>query len=240
MMMMGYYNMGQKPWDTLYLHGLVRAADGAKMSKSKGNVVDPLGLIDQYGADALRFFMAAIGKPGAATSRWMKSGSRDTATSPPSCGTRRGSASRTGSVASSTIQGPARPPRRQPVDYRRSAAMRHRNRARDGRFCASTRRRTRSTSSRGASSADWYLELIKPVLAGPESLGADSPPATETREVAGWALDQILVMLHPFMPFITEELWHKLGARPYELILAQWPVPEAEISKAGDRTRSTG
>jgi len=64
MMMMGYYNMGQKPWDTLYLHGLVRAADGAKMSKSKGNVVDPLGLIDQYGADALRFFMAAMESQG--------------------------------------------------------------------------------------------------------------------------------------------------------------------------------
>ena len=56
-------------------------------------------------------------------------------------------------------------------------------------------------------------------------------PAVETRAVAGWALDQILVMLHPFMPFITEELWHKLGERPYELILAKWPVPEAEVSK---------
>ncbi|NCQ21911.1 MAG: valine--tRNA ligase, partial [Sphingomonadales bacterium] len=64
MMMMGYHLMGQRPWDTLYLHGLVRAADGAKMSKSKGNVVDPLGLIDQYGADALRFFMAAMESQG--------------------------------------------------------------------------------------------------------------------------------------------------------------------------------
>jgi len=64
MMMMGQYNMGQAPWPKLYLHGLVRAADGAKMSKSKGNVVDPLGLIDQYGADALRFFMAAMESQG--------------------------------------------------------------------------------------------------------------------------------------------------------------------------------
>ncbi|ABC62351.1 valine--tRNA ligase [Erythrobacter litoralis] len=64
MMMAGYYNTGLKPWPKLYLHGLVRAADGAKMSKSKGNVVDPLGLIDQYGADALRFFMAAMESQG--------------------------------------------------------------------------------------------------------------------------------------------------------------------------------
>uniref|UniRef100_UPI00035F7114 class I tRNA ligase family protein n=1 Tax=Porphyrobacter sp. AAP82 TaxID=1248917 RepID=UPI00035F7114 len=59
----------------------------------------------------------------------------------------------------------------------------------------------------------------------------DWSPQSETRAVAGWALDQILVMLHPFMPFITEELWHKLGARDYELIVAQWPKPEAEVSK---------
>jgi valyl-tRNA synthetase len=74
---------------------------------------------------------------------------------------------------------------------------------------------------------DWYLELIKPVFAG----DADSPAAVETRAVAGWALDQILVMLHPFMPFITEELWHALGERKYDLILAKWPNPRASVSK---------
>ncbi len=74
---------------------------------------------------------------------------------------------------------------------------------------------------------DWYLELIKPVFAG----DADSPPAVETRAVAGWALDQILVMLHPFMAFITEELWHKLGDRPYELIRRPMACAEAEVSK---------
>jgi valyl-tRNA synthetase len=71
-----------------------------------------------------------------------------------------------------------------------------------------------------ASFCDWYLELIKPVFSGGEG-------ARETREVAGWVLDQILVMLHPFMPFITEELWHAMGERPYELILAKWPMPDA-------------
>jgi valyl-tRNA synthetase len=71
-----------------------------------------------------------------------------------------------------------------------------------------------------ASFCDWYIELSKPLLGE----GADPVQAAETRAVAGWVLDQILVMLHPFMPFITEELWHALGDRPYELILAKWPV----------------
>src|SRR5690606_30063130 len=60
----------------------------------------------------------------------------------------------------------------------------------------------------------------------------DTPAAQETRDVAGWALDQILVMLHPFMPFITEELWHAQGERPYELIVAKWPRPEASVDAA--------
>jgi len=230
MMMMGYYNMGQKPWDTLYLHGLVRAADGAKMSKSKGNVVDPLGLIDQYGADALRFFMAAMESQGRDIKMDEKrvEGYRNFAT-------KLWNAARfcqsNGIGASSTIKAPpARLAANQWIIGEVQQCVTEIERAMaDLRFDAAANAIYQFTWSKFC---DWYLELIKPVLAGPESLGADSPPATETREVAGWALDQILVMLHPFMPFITEELWHKLGARPYELILAQWPVPEAEISKA--------
>ena len=72
-----------------------------------------------------------------------------------------------------------------------------------------------------ATFCDWYLELIKPVSSGASE--ADD----ETRAVAGWVLDQILVMLHPFMPFVTEELWHAMGERPYPLILAKWPMPDA-------------
>ncbi|MEP3466383.1 MAG: class I tRNA ligase family protein, partial [Parasphingorhabdus sp.] len=75
---------------------------------------------------------------------------------------------------------------------------------------------------------DWYLELIKPLLQGDDASAAD-----ETRAVAGWVLDQIIVMLHPFMPFITEELWHSMaqedGGRNYDLIVAKWPAPKAEI-----------
>ena len=74
-----------------------------------------------------------------------------------------------------------------------------------------------------ASFCDWYIELTKPLLAE----GADAAQAAETRAVAGWALDQILVMLHPFMPFITEELWHALGERDYDIIVAKWPIADA-------------
>ena len=74
---------------------------------------------------------------------------------------------------------------------------------------------------------DWYLELIKPVIQGEGGVQATGAGADETRAVAGWVLDQILVMLHPFMPFITEELWSKMGAREHELIVAHWPMADA-------------
>ncbi|MDP9415062.1 MAG: class I tRNA ligase family protein, partial [Pseudomonadota bacterium] len=84
-----------------------------------------------------------------------------------------------------------------------------------------------------ANFCDWYLELIKPVLSQPGGPALDGENrADETREVAAWVLDQILVMLHPFMPFITEELWHSMGERPYELILARWPMPDARALDA--------
>jgi valyl-tRNA synthetase len=105
---------------------------------------------------------------------------------------------------------------------------------------------------------DWYLELIKPVLSPlPHAGGAgggledgeveraptasptpnpsrmrEGDEAQETRAVAGWVIDQILVMLHPFMPFITEELWHAMGARNYDLIVAKWPEPKAKLDLA--------
>ncbi len=225
MMMMGYYLMGERPWDKLYLHGLVRAADGAKMSKSKGNVVDPLGLIDQYGADALRFFMAAMESQGRDIKMDERrvEGYRNFAT-------KLWNAARfcqtNGIGASATIKAPqARLAANQWIigEVQQCVTAIEAAMA-DLRFDAAANAIYQFTWSKFC---DWYLELIKPVFAG----DANSPPAVETREVAGWALDQILVMLHPFMPFITEELWHKLGAREHELILAQWAKPEAEISR---------
>ncbi|MEE4199796.1 MAG: valine--tRNA ligase [Erythrobacter sp.] len=257
MMMMGQYNMGEAPWPRLYLHGLVRAADGAKMSKSKGNVVDPLGLIDQYGADALRFFMAAMESQGRDIKMDEKrvEGYRNFAT-------KLWNATRfcqtNGIGASTTILAPqARLAANQWIIGEVQAACEEIETAMaDLRFDAAANAIYQFTWSKFC---DWYLELIKPVFANAPAPsgegvggGADAPrppsptlppqgerefsPLQETREVAGWALDQILVMLHPFMPFITEELWHAQaefegGERPYDLILAKWPDPRAEVSK---------
>ncbi|WP_447762233.1 valine--tRNA ligase [Sphingopyxis panaciterrae] len=214
MAMQGMEFMGDVPWKTLYLHGLVRAPDGQKMSKSKGNVVDPLGLIDQYGADALRFFMSAMESQG----RDIKmddarlAGYRNFAT-------KLWNAARfceaNGISASTSLEAPAAtlPVNRWIIgevaatvaamdkafaDYRFDEAANAIYSFAWDRFC------------------DWYLELIKGAI------------DDETKAVAGWVLDQILVMLHPFMPFITEELWTGLGNRPdYPLITAKWPEPKA-------------
>ncbi len=269
MMMMGHHLTSQNPWPRLYLHGLVRAADGSKMSKSKGNVVDPLGIIEQYGADALRFFMAAMESQGRdikmddrrvegyrnfATKLWNATrfcqangiGASDTLAAPPA----RLAANQwiIGEVAQTVKALDAAM-----ADLRFDAAADTIYHFVWDRFC------------------DWYLELIKPVFGPPPSgegdhsqdgggahsaphhadsappppasaggppprqAGEDWSPISETRAVAGWALDQILVMLHPFMPFITEDLWHAQGAnaggRPYELIVAKWPEPRADVSK---------
>ncbi|MFZ9396010.1 MAG: valine--tRNA ligase [Erythrobacter sp.] len=245
MMMMGYYNMGQRPWDKLYLHGLVRAADGAKMSKSKGNVVDPLGLIDRYGADALRFFMAAMESQGRDIKMDEKrvEGYRNFAT-------KLWNAARfcqaNGIGASTTV---AAPEARLAANQWIIGEVQQTVEALDAamaelRFDAAANAIYHFVWDRFC---DWYLELIKPVFASkavrPEPVEGSVSEAAhtstssaraavdETRAVAGWALDQILVMLHPFMPFITEELWHAQGERPYELIVARWPEPAASISK---------
>lgn len=234
MMMAGYYNTGKAPWPRLYLHGLVRAADGAKMSKSKGNVVDPLGLIDKYGADALRFFMAAMESQGRDIKMDEKrvEGYRNFAT-------KLWNAARfcqsNGIGASATLEAPpARLAANQWIIGEVQQTLEALDKAMaELRFDAAANTIYHFTWDRFC---DWYLELIKPVLQAPDGDGAESEAARETRAVAGWALDQILVMLHPFMPFITEELWHTQarnsgGERPYELILAKWPDPRAEVSK---------
>jgi valyl-tRNA synthetase len=231
MAMQGMHFMGEVPWKRLYLHGLVRAPDGQKMSKSKGNVVDPLGLIDKYGADALRFFMAAMESQG----RDIKmddrrvEGYRNFAT-------KLWNATRfcqsNGIGASQSIKAPpARLAANQWIIGEITQTLTKLDAAMaDLRFDAAANTIYHFTWDRFC---DWYLELIKPVFQGDE----ESPAAAETRAVAGWALDQILVMLHPFMPFITEELWHAQakyqgGERPYELILAKWPEPEASVDAA--------
>ncbi|AOH86020.1 valine--tRNA ligase [Sphingomonas panacis] len=224
MMMQGLHFMKDVPFRTLYLHGLVRAADGQKMSKSKGNVVNPLGLIDTYGADALRFFMAAMESQGRDIKMDEKrvEGYRNFAT-------KLWNAARfcqaNGITASTALEAPraelavnkwiiaetiqtVQTVDLALADYRFDGAANAIYQFAWSRFC------------------DWYLELIKPVL-GQMDAPATGPDADETRAVAGWVLDQILVLLHPFMPFITEELWSKTGARESELIVAKWPMADA-------------
>ncbi|MCJ2177262.1 valine--tRNA ligase [Novosphingobium album (ex Hu et al. 2023)] len=222
MAMQGLHFMKEVPWKRLYLHGLVRAADGAKMSKSKGNVVDPLGLIDQYGADALRFFMAAMESQGRDVKMDEKrvEGYRNFAT-------KLWNAARfcqsNGIGASTSVAAPTATSAvnkwiigevvetlaeldKAMADLRFDAAANTVYHFVWDQFC------------------DWYIELVKGNF------------DEETKAVAGWVLDQILVMLHPFMPFVTEELWSKMGDREgYPLITAAWPAPEATVDADAKR-----
>ncbi len=216
MMMQGMHFMDEVPFRTLYLHGLVRAADGSKMSKSKGNTVDPLGLIDRYGADALRFFMAAMESQGRDIKMDERrvEGYRNFAT-------KLWNAARfaqANGIGGSTTLEP--PPATLAVNKWIEAELIRTVEAVDlalaeFRFDAAANAIYQFVWSRFC---DWYLELIKGQI------------DDETRAVAGWILDQILVLLHPFMPFITEELWHGLMPGRSELIVASWPKPFARAT----------
>ncbi len=220
MMMQGLHFMKAVPFKTLYLHGLVRAADGQKMSKSKGNVVNPLGLIDSYGADALRFFMAAMESQGRDIKMDERriEGYRNFATK---LWNAARFAQSNGISASTTLEAPeaALAVNRWIVAETVATVQAIDLALADLRFDEAANAIYQFVWSRFC---DWYLELIKPVLQGEGAEGAE-----ETRAVAGWVLDQILVMLHPFMPFITEELWSKMGPRDHELIVAKWPMADA-------------
>ncbi|RDE06455.1 valine--tRNA ligase [Sphingomonas aracearum] len=213
MMMQGMQFMNEVPFKTLYLHGLVRAADGAKMSKSKGNTVDPLGLIDRYGADALRFFMAAMESQGRDIKMDEKrvEGYRNFAT-------KLWNASRfcqaNGIGGSATLDAPeaAHAVNKWIIAETIATVQAVDLALADLRFDGAANAIYQFVWSRFC---DWYLELIKGSI------------DEETKAVAGWVLDQILVLLHPFMPFITEELWHALSPRDHDLIVAAWPSADA-------------
>jgi valyl-tRNA synthetase len=218
MAMQGFEFMGERPWKTLYLHGLVRDAKGQKMSKSKGNTVDPLGLIDKYGADALRFTLAAMESQGRDIKLDEKrvEGYRNFAT-------KLWNAARflqgNGIGASASIAAPeaSLPVNRWIIGEVVETLAKLDKAFDDLRFDDMADAIYHFT---WGTFCDWYVELVK---------GAFDH---ETRAVAAWAFDQILVMLHPFMPFVTEELWHSMAnpahPRPYELIVAKWPEPQAQ------------
>jgi valyl-tRNA synthetase len=217
MMMMGLHFMKEVPFSTIYIHALVRDEKGAKMSKSKGNVIDPLNLIDEYGADALRFTLAAMAAQGRdiklATSR--VEGYRNFAT-------KLWNASRFAEMNHCAV----------PDGFEPAKAKETLNRWIAHESAHTTREVTEAIEAYRFNDAagaiyrfvwnvycDWYVELAKPVLLGP-----DSPAKDETRAMVAWARDEILKLLHPFMPFITEELWEVTAKRDGLLALAQWPL----------------
>jgi valyl-tRNA synthetase len=216
MMMMGLHFMKEAPFSTVYIHALVRDEKGAKMSKSKGNVIDPLHLIDEYGADALRFTLAAMAAQGRdiklSTSR--VEGYRNFAT-------KLWNACRFAEMNACTS----------PTDFDPTKAVQTLNRwiahetARAIREVTEAIEAYRFNDAAGAIYrfvwnvyCDWYLELAKPVL-----MGEEGDAKVETRAMVAWARDMILKLLHPFMPFISEELWAVTGKRDGLLALASWP-----------------
>jgi valyl-tRNA synthetase len=227
MMMMGLHFMKDVPFPTVYIHALVRDAKGAKMSKSKGNVIDPLGLIDEYGADALRFTLAAL----AAQGRDIKLDTQRVA-GYRSFATKLWNACRFAEMNNCVL----------PSDFDPTATKETLNRwivGETARTAGVVNWKLRDYKFNEAAGqlyilvwniyCDWYLELAKPVL-----LGIDGPAKDETRATVAWARDQILKLLHPFMPFITEELWGVTASREQLLVLADWP----DYSTAFDDSRS--
>ena len=231
MMMMGMHFMKEAPFRDVYIHALVRDEKGAKMSKSKGNVIDPLNLIDQFGADALRFTLAAMAAQGRdiKLSTQRVEGYRNFAT-------KLWNASRFAEMnACVRVEGFDPKIVRAPI-----------NRWIVGEAAAAVTETTAAIEAYRFNDAagavyrfvwnvfcDWYLELAKPLLTG-----EDEAIKTETRATAAWTLDVIFKLLHPFMPFLTEELWAIKGAegprRENLLVLSDWPSldglgdPEAE------------
>jgi valyl-tRNA synthetase len=223
MMMMGMHFMPDVPFGTVYIHALVRDEKGAKMSKSKGNIIDPLVLIDEYGADALRFTLAAMAAQGRdiKLSTQRVEGYRNFATKfwnacrfaeMNGCGVPAGFDAR---QAKETLN--------RWIAHETARAAREVTEAIEG---------YRFNEAAGAAYrfvwntyCDWYIELAKPLLTG-----SDDAAKAETRAMVAWVRDQVLALLHPFMPFVTEELWAVTaeGGAPRASLLALAPWPAFE------------
>ena len=220
MMMMSMYAMKRVPFKKAYIHGLVRDEKGQKMSKSKGNTVDPIETIEKYGADALRFFMAAMETQGRDVnlSEARIAGYRNFAT-------KLWNAARFGEMNECNLV----------KDFDETKVTYAINKWVVAKAKQATKEVTDNLNSFRFSDAanavyqfvwgsfcDWYIEMIKPIL-----FGADEAAKKETRATFAWVLDRILVILHPFMPFITTELWNNnYDMHGVKLIHAAWPKAE--------------
>ncbi|WP_079211821.1 valine--tRNA ligase [Brucella pituitosa] len=220
MMMMGMHFMDEIPFHTVYLHALVRDKHGAKMSKSKGNVIDPLELMDEYGADALRFTLAIMAAQG-----------RDVKLDPARiAGYRNFGTKLWNATRFAQMNGVKLDPNFKPDDAKLAV----------NRWILTELTKATSAVTEGianyrfneaASAAyrfvwnqfcDWYLELLKPIF-----MGDDEAAKAEAQATAAYCLDEIYKILHPFMPFMTEELWTLTAGedakRDTVLALAEWP-----------------
>ena len=231
MMMMGMHVMEEVPFRDVYIHALVRDEKGQKMSKSKGNVIDPLELIDAYGADALRFTLSAMAAQG-----------RDIKLSANRVEGYRNFATKLWNAARfAEINGCVPIKGFDPASAKQT--INHWIAGESERALATVTEALEAYRFNEAAGAiysfiwhvfcDWYLELIKPILAS-----SDQAAAAETRAMTAFVLDRALTLLHPFMPFVTEELWAKLApegeGRDSLLILSPWPKHRGLENAAAD------
>lgn len=225
MMMMSMYMMKKVPFRKAYIHGLIRDEQGRKMSKSKGNTVDPMETIEKYGADALRFFMAAMETQGRDInmSESRVAGYRNFAT-------KLWNAARFCEMngckygADFNPQAVSLAVNKWIVAKADEATMKVTENLNDFRFSDAANAVYQFV---WGSFCDWYIELSKPIF-----YGNNENDIAETRATAAWVLDRILVILHPFMPFVTTELWNNLAQRDVKLIHAAWPI----VTEAADDT----
>jgi len=223
MMMMGLHFMGDVPFRTVYIHALVRDEKGQKMSKSKGNVIDPLELIDEYGTDALRFTLSAMAAQG-----------RDIKLAVNRVEGYRNFATKLWNAARYCQMNGAVPV----PGYKPTGLTQTVNRWIVGELAETATRVAGAIEAYKFNEAanalyqfiwgtfcDWYLEFTKPILNG-----SDEAAKAETRATTAWVLDEVLHLLHPIMPYITEELWEQLAeGRANRLISAEWPEYGPEI-----------
>ncbi len=232
MMMMGMHFMTEVPFRTVYLHGLVTDEKGQKMSKSKGNIIDPLELIDKYGADALRFTMASMAASNAGRLRLAQArveGSRNFAT-------KLWNATRFAEMNGAAL----------PKDFDPASVKFTVNKWMLGELARANEAVDKAIEEFRLNEAattlyefiwgvvcDWYVELTKPILQG-----ADGTEKDETRAVTAFVLRETVKLLHPVMPFITEELWDKLGHRAeHGMLIGQpWPAPAVTDAAADAET----
>ena len=216
MMMMQLAVVDQVPFHTVYLHGLVRDAKGKKMSKSLGNVIDPLEIIDEFGADALRFANAAMASLGGVLKLDTQriAGYRN-------FGTKLWNACRfaemngvwEGHATQATPPQPTATANRWIIGETARALAEVNAALDDFRFDQAADALYKFVWGKVC---DWYVEFAKPLF--------DGEHAAETRATMAWVLDQSMILLHPFMPFITEELWGTTGTRAKLLVHTDWPA----------------